>query len=666
MPTNSFELARAGLLSLIATKIPDNDQEQITPLAVRTVLQSIVHSALVKLSDVLAGPNLRPDLRKAVRWYDEDTEHYDGDGPQLSDLDPKLMCLHTTISVEFGPDGTNKEYALVYDAEGPYEVYRDATFTGALIKARLTLLGSPEQVNAGIPEFNPYGPGPTADDVYRGPDENGHNGAQVTYQDKIWTTKQPVARSMFDNHLIPYPGTPAGAAWFKELSPTPLTHLQNTDTGTTAAEYVIGLNSQTQGTTEYRLIGFLADSQRANVALGARWTYQEDGSDVVELVQCLGYAAPAGNPANVWTTVGSGGGGIEAFYLEDETLAYIDAGGQQYAIDLGEALAPARSTRRLFVVEGNGQTGTGFAGTFARPFNTLSQGYTAAVAGSAVVVLRGGAGTDSFGRPMYTDGVSVARDVNWQGVGFPVLGQYFELGAYAGSARRIRVSGLEFLLRSVVLKPAAGAHQIEFDSCRWQGQAFFQLFGQGVSNASIDQVLVRRSTFHTLQLDGGYGCVLFSQRDDIGLQAQTLILEDCELSSENTPLFTGTIHPDSRVILRGHTRLNVPDGYPLSSMTRHTGGLVAEADWLIDERASVGTDSTELAGQFQGTDPQQADFYIYADAVGTYQVHSATGVTGVSYQRNGSAATLPVSVEEGNTLSILATGAGTVRLRKQS
>jgi hypothetical protein len=530
-----------------------------------------------------AGPNLRPDLRKAVRWASVDVPGYDSEGPVLTQLDPATCCLSTTVDVDFDLDATGVVYKFVFDPAGTWDVWRDATFTGPKVKARLVRLDSAEAQTAGIPAWNEEEP-----EGYFGPGDADHPVSQVTQGDKIWACRQTHSLAAFPDGL-PEPGTPAGAPYWKELSPTPVVHQQNTDLGTTSPEFVVGIGSESQGTTEYRLLKFVCDPQRPNAVFAARWVPQPDDSDQVQLVQCLNYVPPIGNPANVWAPIG---GGLSALYVEDDTVLQLEAGGQTLGLDLGLYFEPRAPAGAFLVVEGHGQPASeGRRGSWSRRFPSIKAAHDAAQNGDAIIVLPGGGSLTSAGRPAYSEKTVLTKSVQIVGLGGPVVSgpsssNNLEVGAYAGSPIRVRISGLEFFTPVPVLKPAFGAHDVEFTDCIWSGNSYLQLFGLGVNNGGIDRVVVRRGRFNSTLPAAAEGIVVLTQREDYD-QAMHLTLEDCVVVSTGALLIGGTAHPSSRVVLAGITRLT-PSGTAYQIKRLPSGALVPEADWLIEELITGG------------------------------------------------------------------------------
>ncbi|GAB2954698.1 hypothetical protein GCM10027048_20250 [Hymenobacter coalescens] len=685
MPLNAYEMARAALLDLIAQYLPDNDTEQITPAALRTVLVSLVHSMFVKLSDLVLGPNLRPDLRKAVRWYSEATQDYDGDGPVLLDLDPDLMCLSTTISCDFGPDGTGKEYAFVFDENGPWNIWRDATFTGPRVNARLVLLGSQEQRFAGIEPWNPYA-------TYAGPNPDGNFASQVSHKDKLWTARVPMAPGNFPPGQAPEPGTVGGAAFWKELSPTPVVHQQNTDTGTISAEFAIGHGTESQGSTEYRLLKFVSDAQRANVAVAVRWTPQAGGGDLVELVKCLEFIPPVDRPGNVWEPIGSGdGGGLPYFYLEDETqLALENEAGERQTISLDALVPTILPGSRVLVVQGAGQdAGTARRDRAGKPYVSVTAAHGAAQDGDTVLVLPGGTSLLN-GRPAYAEPLYFIKNLFVQGLGLPQMANAWDLGR-GGLATDIVVKGMYLNSAYHLFPNLTQASRIRFEDCVFGPQAYlvkYRSTNQFDAVATIELVRCRG----VFEGAGPAGFLRYDEHDSLA-SPSILILDDCRFATTATSFITGQMRNPavtgalrSRVVLRGTTRIELPDGVPLDAVTiAAVGTPLASSEWLTDERAPVGgggpapdltnyytkaesdarySSGTDLVAQFLAAGAQTGTFLVQADEAGVYSLYSSTGVSAVSYKKNGVATALPVALAAGDTLEVLATGAGTVRLRK--
>lgn len=213
----AYEQERQQLLNLIETLFPDNSTEEITPADLRSYLNALAYSVMLKKGDTLPGPNFRPDLVKqvGVKVHSAATLAYGR--MSMEQLDANLMCLGTRIFVESPPAGESGEYVVVYDANGPIMVWREATFAGVKVRSKIVPVESDEAAGAGVLEFDPQLP-----TGYEGPDANG-NGASlvrltVNFVVLFYSALQPMRLANFPNGY-PEPGTPAGAAYWREASP---------------------------------------------------------------------------------------------------------------------------------------------------------------------------------------------------------------------------------------------------------------------------------------------------------------------------------------------------------------------------------------------------------------------------------------------------------------
>lgn len=189
----------------------DNEFQNIVEGSFRELARDTADSFAV------TGPNFRPDLIKQVGVKRHSDFSRARGYMSMEDLEPLLMCLGTRIFVELPPAGESGEYVVVYDETSTMNVWREATFRGETVPASIVPVESPQAIGASVPEFDPFDPL-----GYDGPDANGRGAAvvrrTVNFVVLFYSALQNIAPDDFPGGF-PVPGTPGGAAYWREASP---------------------------------------------------------------------------------------------------------------------------------------------------------------------------------------------------------------------------------------------------------------------------------------------------------------------------------------------------------------------------------------------------------------------------------------------------------------
>jgi hypothetical protein len=219
------------------------------------------------------------------------------------------------------------------------------------------------------------------------------------------------------------------------------------------------------------------------------------------------------------------------------------------------------------------------AGGDFTPYFGAQQAADAAVAGSTVM-LRGYLQAVDFRKSLTVDATGANFGSNQ--VGFlPYPSQAVPLIA--------RLRGGTGNYRMAVIRQNATCTLIVEDYT-FGPAAWFELFGLFTDSTHVTTVILRRcrgTRSFGINNPNQNGNIAFQCRSEVG-QRMTVILEDCPITSEIGEIFSGFVHPDCRIILRGTTTLTPRAGSPLSTLTTLNGaGAVVPADMatiLVDER----------------------------------------------------------------------------------
>ncbi|QNH60757.1 hypothetical protein [Hymenobacter sediminicola] len=636
-------------------------------------------------------------------------------------LCPEVRCivLNSALPAEAaaGVTGKLKVYVLALDPEGPLTTFADAGTGTATVRCAWVEEGTIEAALAGTPRFNnlreQYPLGFEVKEIV-------DDGALLLFQ-----AEQEMFRETFDDDRIPAP-TRGGNAYWKEISPSPYSHRQNTDAGTLLDRFIIQLASQNQEQGLQRtMLGFGKGQGGRPTMLALRWQ-NEDNSPAAVLEVCYDFKSDTNYEAdpdleqNQWEPLGGGPGGLRVFdgnpttalagqqWLFPDDGIYValsdfefeenpDASGDwelllkaprevfwaslplapgnyttiaQYltnALNADPRLPVTRPSGRTVYVEGSGQLLSGERGNPSRPFVQFSTGISSAQPGDTVEVRVGGTNTVS-GRAAYSTGVTVDRNLVVQGIGRPQLWNT-DLGFASSSLMTsMRLLGLVFTKPMQVVPNSTVARRIEFEHCDFGPEFYLRLERDLTPTDQLQVIRFTRCTFDHQRTD-----FAFIEFNSSTVHTQRYLVEflDCTIRIASKPLAGGIMRNDmlpQQVKLLGTTTLELVAGQALGAVTNPTSVAVPDTFWYVDQRLTAGpgpgTDVTELVAQFAGGAAQETTLLIYADAAGTFQLYSSTGVSAVSYKKNGAAQALPITVAAGDTLSILATGTGTVRLRK--
>lgn len=222
-------------------------------------------------------------------------------------------------------------------------------------------------------------------------------------------------------------------------------------------------------------------------------------------------------------------------------------------------------------------------GNINRPYRTIQAGVTAVSDGGTVVVFPGGDTKDSLGRPIYTEAVTINKNITVVGIGNPKSMGYWLLPAYPGIKvnRSIGISGIEFGLGIGITANEDGILDILFDNCilNLSNTIKFQMFNAALNDDTKSTVRFRRCIL-SLKPEAqrsddvkGEGLFIVQSRDNISIKSPPMptYLEDSKIISTEAPIISGFCGPNQSFILEGGTTISLPDSVPFSKAFAASG-----------------------------------------------------------------------------------------------
>ena len=430
----------------------------------------------------LAGAVVSNDVRGGHKYVDFVSSSYFGvpaTALTLDRLDPETLIVGNTATVR-NPSATPgtqqlqpRGYVLALAPAGAASGVQAYTNGGAATTTKRLCqwaeAGTQEAAGASLEYFDPE----TVTEV-----EQGTTYKYVLGELRFFDARRDLNRAMFPQNRIPVPTGQAGDPNWIEASAAVFAHQQNTDTGTSAGEFRLGLGRESLDPVAYEVLSAQVDAQRRVVADAWRWTQQPDGSDLVERVYCYDYRSPAGHPANQWVTAGGGGAGVTALYVEDGAVLNLDTTDDTLSLDLRGVFV---STVTRAVLRR--------AADVVGIYTTWAAAYAAAQAGDTIELLG-----------YYTDLLICGKPISVNARAASV-GQFF-IGQYPVSTTGIN-GHFEFgevREQLVVVKQQLTIHNVTTRVHRWGAGARLRHHGYNTNLLAADRITVEGGLLPQLEL----------------------------------------------------------------------------------------------------------------------------------------------------------------------
>lgn len=245
---------------------------------------------------------------------------------------------------------------------------------------------------------------------------------------------------------------------------------------------------------------------------------------------------------------------------------------------------PNISNSKIAYVCGYGQTTNGIMGNILRPYPTIQSAIDAGTTGTTIIVLPGGTELDSLGFKVYTESVIVNKRVSIVGIGNVISKGYWVIPTFpAGSLDyKAFIKGIKFTNGIGLIGNKLGNLDLVIEDCTLHlvnTIKYIQSLSEDIKTldyitnitfkrCSIDVVKFSERILDLTNPTDERG-VFTSQVNEAGYYSApcTIYLDNCTISSPDTPIFTGTgsITGRYKYMLKNNTTLTTPN--PISTVT---------------------------------------------------------------------------------------------------